>query len=233
MENQDMSKMTEIEMELAKAELENQKTEKQTANSEMEQENAEMKTIEENQVKAEIVEKKDNDQPTVEETQKNEINIDYNDPAVREQFALMRRRQLGTILSNIGIVCLAICALILVGTILTYITIGLLFICVAAFLVTLFIATVGTIALAEGYRELWSKLLGIMDQSEKLAQVVNFLISTIPYFLGVGAVASVLSIIFMSTAKTQKSVGRIVATSIFLGLYVVVLIFVLTGVRAQ
>ena len=129
MENQDMSKMTEIEMELAKAELENQKTEKQTANSEMEQENAEMKTIEENQVKAEIVEKKDNDQPTVEETQKNEINIDYNDPAVREQFALMRRRQLGTILSNIGIVCLAICALILVGTILTYITIGLLFIC--------------------------------------------------------------------------------------------------------
>ena len=83
------------------------------------------------------------------------------------------------------------------------------------------------------YRGLWTKLFNIMDHSEKLAQIVNFLIGTIPYFVAVGAVSSILSIVFMSTAKTQKSAGRIVASSIFLGLYVIVFILVLTGVKAQ
>ena len=236
MENHDMSQMTEIEIELAKAELEKQKAKNQLAGSETKQENTEIQTTEEKQVQTEDVERKDIENPQIEETQpdgNNNLKIDCSEPAVREQFALMRRSQTGSILGNIGIVCFAICAFILVGTILAYITIGMLFVFAMAILIGLFVVTVGGITLAEGYRELWAKLFSIMDHSEKLAQIVNFLIGTIPYFVAVGAVSSILSIVFMSTAKTQKSVGRIVASSIFLGLYVIVFILVLTGVKAQ
>jgi len=162
-------------------------------------------------------------QPAIKQDFENQ-EIDYNDLQIQNQQKLLALRQTGNIFNILGLVCLALCFIIVIGGILSLLfKIAFIFV-VGAILVVICLITLFTILMSEQYRGWWS-FLGKVASGEILNNVINFLLKLVPYISVVGFVASALSILFISFSKNHKSRAKIIVSSICMVMLLIIFIF--------
>lgn len=121
--------------------------------------------------------------------------------------------RLGTILSNMAIVCVIFCMSSILSSILSVLLwiLGMM----------LILATLGSIfALIPNY---WNKLVSLMEQS---SQLIEKLIKVLPYIASVGLACAIASIVLLAMDKNKKHTGRIIF-SIVASIIILIVIFVL------
>lgn len=124
--------------------------------------------------------------------------------------------RLGTILSNMAIVCVVFCMSSILSSILSVLLwiLGLM----------LIFATLGSIfALIPNY---WNKLVSLIEQS---SQLLEKLIKVLPYIASVGLACAIVSIVLLAMDKNKKHTGRIIFSIVASIIILAVILFLIIG----
>ena len=158
--------------------------------------------------------------------------IDWGDSVIKEQQKLLNMKNVAIILNDLGFVALALSiAIVIGGIVLIMLKIAFVF-AIGAVLVFLFIGTIGTILLSDGYKGVWRWLGQVLDNSN-LFNFVGFMLKLVPFVSILGFASLGTSIVFNCLSKNQKSVPRLVFSSICMGLLLVSVIIIATGVNVN
>lgn len=132
----------------------------------------------------------------------------------------MYTTRLGIILSNVAVICVLFCLSSIVSVVISCI--------LWMFGVVLILMTLGLILVAiPGY---WNALV---SSSDVIGKVSNFLIQAWPIISVTGIVCSVASIVLLALDRNQRHIGRIVFSSIIIGMIVLIMIILaVEGSRA-
>lgn len=132
----------------------------------------------------------------------------------------MYTTRLGIILSNVAVICVLFCLSSIVSVVISWLFLALGMV--------LIFATLGIVLLViPGY---WNSL---MASGNIVANVTNFLMQAWPYISITGIACSVASIVLLALDRNQRHIGRIVFSSIVIGLIVIIMIILaVEGSRA-
>jgi hypothetical protein len=138
----------------------------------------------------------------------------------QKKIANMQLNHLGIILSNISLAGL----IFVLGIVSFYIFYAVFTAIVTLILIIPVLVTFGLILFSKPDYFAW------LDTGSGVVDFVSKILPAIPYVAGVTAVLAVLSIVCLSMYKGQKSVWRIVVSSIVVVLSIAVMICILGGV---
>lgn len=141
-------------------------------------------------------------------------------PTPARVLSSMYTTRLGIILSNVAVICVLFCLSSIVSVVISWLFLALGMV--------LILATLGIVLLViPGY---WNSL---MASGNIVANVTNFLMQAWPYISITGIACSVASIVLLALDRNQRHIGRIVFSSIVIGLIVIIMIILaVEGSRA-
>ena len=144
--------------------------------------------------------------------------------------------RLGKIFFRISLTCFILLFVCSLGCILTPLAQILFIVCLLLVMLLMIIFTFGMVFAAESKPmvRMWDFFISV-TQSTFSVSIANFCFSLLPYLSIVGISSAILSIVLLACTRTQKSVGRIVALSIFIPLMIIPIVFyyVMGGVLWQ
>lgn len=152
-----------------------------------------------------------------------ETNVNTTTPFIptpARVLSSMYTTRLGIILSNVAVICVLFCLSSIVSVVISWLfwVLGMVLIFVTLGIVLLVIP---------GY---WNSL---MSSGKIVANVANILLQAWPYISITGIACSVASIVLLALDRNQRHIGRIVFSSIVIGLIVIIMIILaVEGSRA-
>lgn len=167
----------------------------------------------------------------MEEEKKETIIVDEN-PVVDEQTINLPSSvyahtfRLGKIFFRISLTCFILLFVCSLGCVLTPLAQAMFMICLLCVMLLMIIFTLGMVFAIESkpMARMWEFFENV-SQSTFSISIANFLFSLLPYLSIVGISSAILSIVLLACTRTKKSVGKIVALSIFIPLMIIPLLF--------
>lgn len=132
--------------------------------------------------------------------------------------------------SNLSILGLALCIVIMLAQTVFVLASTLAMILVFCALIFVVAITLGIILMDEGFRSLFGMLSNWGDNTAKISEFLASLYALIPYFSAAVIALSLASLLCFKFNKNYRHMGRFVFSIIALSLCVIIAIFYLAGV---
>jgi len=167
------------------------------------------------------------EEPQTEKQQPSQKLLPQRDGTAVKQMLSLNFFHLSIILSNLAIFASILTIALAFGGFVTIIATGLTVVLLFCVLFFLTVATVGVIYLVSDAGKMWGWFEKISDSGLAITQ---FIYKILPYVSSIAFVICIVSILSLTLLNKEKKVGRIVASSVFAVLTLVIAILSLTGV---
>lgn len=167
------------------------------------------------------------EEPQTEKQQSNQELLPQRDGTAAKQMLSLNFFHLSIILSNLAIFASILTVALAFGGFVTIIATGLTVVLLFCVLFFLTVATVGVIYLVSDAGKMWGWFEKISDSGLAITQ---FIYKILPYVSSIAFVICIVSILALTLLNKEKKVGRIVASSVFAVLTLVIAILSLMGV---
>lgn len=153
--------------------------------------------------------------------------LQENDLNANKQLLALNLNHLSIVISNIALFASISTLVLAISGLITFFAMAVMIMLLFAFLIFATVFTLGIIYMISGVGKMWSWFEKIGNQG---VAITNFIYKILPFVSAWAFASCVLAILALALINKEKKVGRIIATSIFAVLTLIISIFSFAGV---